>query len=129
MAWTSPATAVTGDVIPAAFWNTNGRDNLLAIGGSDGNTHTGNWLPEADGTRDIGASATRWRDAYFSRLARVGSRVELAHITTPASPAAGYVAIYAKSDDLIYKLNSSGSEVPVGGGGDEVVTYLYGRSF
>lgn len=31
MAWTAPATAVTGDVIPAAFWNTNGRDNLNFI--------------------------------------------------------------------------------------------------
>lgn len=29
MTWTAPATAVTGDVIPASFWNTNGRDNLL----------------------------------------------------------------------------------------------------
>lgn len=31
MAWTTPATAITGDVIPAAFWNTNGRDNLNFI--------------------------------------------------------------------------------------------------
>lgn len=29
MAYNSPATAVTGDVITAAFWNTNGRDNIL----------------------------------------------------------------------------------------------------
>ena len=29
MAYTTPATAVTGDVITAAFWNTNGRDNIL----------------------------------------------------------------------------------------------------
>lgn len=28
MAWTTPATAVTGDVITASFWNSNGRDNL-----------------------------------------------------------------------------------------------------
>lgn len=36
MAWTSPATAVTGDVITAAFWNVNGRDNLLHLAGSTG---------------------------------------------------------------------------------------------
>lgn len=29
MAYNAPATAVTGDVITAAFWNTNGRDNIL----------------------------------------------------------------------------------------------------
>ncbi len=28
MTWQAPATAVTGDIITAAFWNTNGRDNL-----------------------------------------------------------------------------------------------------
>ena len=29
MSWGTPATAVVGDPITAAFWNTNGRDNLL----------------------------------------------------------------------------------------------------
>ena len=28
MAWTTPGTAVAGDVLTAAFWNTNVRDNL-----------------------------------------------------------------------------------------------------
>ena len=28
MSWSSPGTAVTGQVIAASFWNTNGRDNL-----------------------------------------------------------------------------------------------------
>lgn len=36
MSWTSPETAVTGSVITASFWNTNGRDNLLALAGSTG---------------------------------------------------------------------------------------------
>ena len=31
MAWTTPATAVTGDIIPASFWNTYGRDNLAYL--------------------------------------------------------------------------------------------------
>lgn len=33
MSWSTPATAVTGDVIPASFWNTNGRDNLNYLKG------------------------------------------------------------------------------------------------
>lgn len=36
MSWTSPETAVTGAVITAAFWNGNGRDNLLHLAGSTG---------------------------------------------------------------------------------------------
>jgi len=36
ISWTSPATAVTGSVITASFWNVNGRDNLLVLGGSTG---------------------------------------------------------------------------------------------
>jgi hypothetical protein len=31
MAWTTPGTAVAGDVLTAAFWNLNVRDNLNAI--------------------------------------------------------------------------------------------------
>jgi hypothetical protein len=32
MAWTTPGTAVAGDVLTAAFWNSNVRDNMNAIG-------------------------------------------------------------------------------------------------
>jgi hypothetical protein len=31
MAWTTPGTAVAGDVLTAAFWNTNVRDNSNAL--------------------------------------------------------------------------------------------------
>lgn len=34
MAWTTPGTAVAGDVLTAAFWNTQVRDNSLALYGS-----------------------------------------------------------------------------------------------
>jgi hypothetical protein len=32
MAWTTPGTAVAGDVLTAAFWNSNVRDNLNSVG-------------------------------------------------------------------------------------------------
>lgn len=38
-------------------------------------------------------------------------------ITQPANPSAGYVKIYAKSDDKIYKLTSAGVESEIGSGG------------
>ena len=31
MAWTTPGTAVAGDVLTAAFWNTQVRDNLIEL--------------------------------------------------------------------------------------------------
>ena len=31
MAWTTPGTAVAGDVLTAAFWNSNVRDNLIEL--------------------------------------------------------------------------------------------------
>jgi hypothetical protein len=36
------------------------------------------------------------------------------HITTPANPAAGYVRLYFKSDDKLYKITSAGVESEVG---------------
>jgi hypothetical protein len=31
MAWTTPGTAVAGDVLTAAFWNSNVRDNMIEL--------------------------------------------------------------------------------------------------
>lgn len=36
MAWTSPQTAVTGDILTASFWNSNVRDNFLQLAGTTG---------------------------------------------------------------------------------------------
>lgn len=35
MAWTAPATVTTGDLMTAAFWNAQVRDNMLFLGGFD----------------------------------------------------------------------------------------------
>jgi hypothetical protein len=41
---------------------------------------------------------------------------DLAQIATPGSnPASGFDRIYFKSDDFLYRLNSAGTEVQVGG--------------
>lgn len=41
----------------------------------------------------------------------------LQHESTPSNPSAGYVKVYAKSDNKVYKLDSSGNETEMGSGG------------
>jgi hypothetical protein len=43
--------------------------------------------------------------------------VTLSHETTPSNPSAGNIKVYAKNDDKLYRLNSSGTEVEVGSAG------------
>lgn len=38
------------------------------------------------------------------------------HISTPTNPASGYIRVYAKSDDKLYKLTSAGVETEITGG-------------
>lgn len=45
--------------------------------------------------------------------------------STPTSPASGYKKLYAKNDGLVYTLNNSGEEVPVGSGsGQGGINYI-----
>lgn len=44
----------------------------------------------------------------------IGSAQGLPKIATPSSPPSGFVSIYAKSDDKIYRLTSGGTETEVG---------------
>jgi len=41
----------------------------------------------------------------------------LSHETTPSNPSSGNVKVYAKNDDTLYVLNSSGTETAIGAGG------------
>lgn len=45
------------------------------------------------------------------------------HITTPSNPAAGFLKLYTKSDNKLYKLTSDGTESAVGGGAASEVTF------
>lgn len=44
--------------------------------------------------------------------------------TTPSNPSAGFIKVYAKNDDKIYKLTSAGTETEVGGGSSGATTAL-----
>ena len=43
--------------------------------------------------------------------------VTLSHESTPSTPGAGTVKVYAKNDDTLYVLNSAGTETAIGAGG------------
>jgi hypothetical protein len=47
---------------------------------------------------------------------QINSALLIQEIATPANPSAGFDKLYTKSDGILYKLNSSGNEVPVGSG-------------
>jgi hypothetical protein len=50
----------------------------------------------------------------------ISSYYDAPHASTPASPSAGTLRIYSKSDDRLFRLNSAGLEVAIGGGLDPV---------
>jgi len=91
----------------------------LALSGTQINLQTGGttrWivqtalLPNIDGASDIGSSASRVRNLYLY------SYTEQRQINTPASPPAGSVRIYPKTDGKLYMLSSAGVEVEIGTG-------------
>lgn len=105
----------------------NGVSQTLAVGtsgtdfavSSSGSTHTFN-LPDAGasargavttGTQTIAGAKT------LSSLATLGAGLQFTEISTPSNPSAGSLKVYAKTDDKVYKLNSSGTETEIGAGG------------
>lgn len=69
-----------------------------------------NFLADANGTRDLGSTSYYWQNLFLNGYA------DLKHIAAPASPSAGAIRVYAKSDNLLYIKNSSGAETAVGTG-------------
>jgi hypothetical protein len=47
---------------------------------------------------------------------QINSALLIQEIATPSNPGAGFDKLYTKSDGILYKLDSSGNEVPVGSG-------------
>ena len=45
-------------------------------------------------------------------------------VATPSNPSSGYVKIYAKTDNKVYKLDSSGTESELGAGGTQAETFI-----
>jgi hypothetical protein len=61
-------------------------------------------------------------DQVVGGVKNFSSEILLDHITTPANPIASKNKLYFKSDNNLYKLDSSGTESQVGGGGSSPIT-------
>lgn len=82
MAWTAPATAVTGDIITAAFWNTNGRDNLLETAVAKA---TAIGLPYASGVNALSLLAAAGNGGKAIRFNAGATALEAVFMTDAAS--------------------------------------------
>ena len=109
---TFPASSVTntaaGDIVATdvqAAINELDTEKMKRI------TSTDNAVPKFDTTNgDVQDTGITIDDS--NNLELPASAV-LDHIATPATPSAGTIKIYAKSDDKIYKLDSAGSETEI----------------
>lgn len=66
-------------------------------------------LPDASDTL-VGKATT---DSLTNKT--FGDAATFAQISTPSSPASGFDKLYAKSNDVLYRLNSAGLEIPLSG--------------
>ena len=105
MAWTTPRTWTTGELVTAAFMNTHVRDNLLAL------TAWQAWTPTLTNL-NIGSTGTqtaRYVHAagwvhyhYTATLAGSGISVGAVNITLPVEPASHYVESVAIMGNASY---------------------------
>jgi hypothetical protein len=75
--------------------------------------------PGTDTAMDLGGSANRVRDLWLSRLIDY-----TALASAPATPAAGHVVTYAKTDKKMYQKDDAGVETPLGGSGGGGAKYV-----
>jgi hypothetical protein len=75
--------------------------------------------PGADNAYDIGSAALRPRSLYAGTSLST-PRIDLPVGAAPATPAAGIVTVYAKTDKKAYQKDDAGLETPLGGGGGGV---------
>jgi len=82
------------------------RNNITAWW-IDGNL---GWQPGANGTQDLGGATSTLRNLFtLASTYKTGA--------APATPAAGTVTTYAKTDKKMYSKDDAGVETPLGGGG------------
>ena len=82
MAWTTPGTAVAGDVLTAAFWNSNVRDNLAELANLADGTTWETWTPASRTGLTVG------NGTETARYVRVGRLVAISYLFTFGSTSA-----------------------------------------
>jgi microcystin-dependent protein len=76
------------------------------------------WTDPTDGSEDADAVTSLVVAGTLTERARVTSEgaFVVAEVSAPSTPASGKVALYAKSDGLLYSKDDAGAESPVSGG-------------
>lgn len=101
--------------------------NTIASFTPDGGTHTLTAPSVTDTLAGIAATQTLTNKTF---TAPVQSSYEVfTEISTPSTPSAGTVSIYAKSDNNMYYLNSSGLEQQIGSGSTSGINYIANPGF
>jgi len=123
MAWVTPSTQTTGDIIAATTWNQNVVANTAYLKGQAGvvtafeNGVTVALTLAVTGATTLTGLATMPGGASITGLI-LPSYMDVTQGAAPSNPTAGTTRIYAKSDGALYTLNgTSGTEQPLGGGG------------
>lgn len=128
MAWVTPSTQTTGDVIAASTWNQNVVANTAYLKGQAGvvtafeNGVTVALTLAVTGATTLTGAATMPGGATITGLI-LPTYADFTQGTAPAAPGAGSTRIYAKADGTLYYLaGTSTVEQPLGTSG-------YARSF
>ncbi len=112
--------SLTGDATLLLFFDGTNWADLGAGGGAGSGATTEldnlgtvaintSLISDTDNTDDLGTSAAKWKD-FFHLLSVLEER------TAPGTPATGDVALYAKTDGLLYSKDDAGAETLVSGG-------------
>lgn len=76
----------------------------------------------------VGTSDTQTLTNKTIDAGTIDTYVDLTHETTPSNPSAGNLRFYAKSNNTLYVLDSSGTETAIAtGGGSDNVAYIYDK--
>lgn len=116
---TSPTLTGT-PVLPSTF--TIGANSFIRSGAHNLTLTTGGatnvTLPTTGTLATLAGSETLTNKTITAPI--LNTHADYANISTPATPGAGVLRVYSKSDDRLYRVNSSGLEVAIGGGLDPV---------
>jgi hypothetical protein len=69
--------------------------------------------PYVDLGSDLGEADYRWNYLYVKDIL-LSDAIIMKHIDTPTTPYTGYVKLYVKSNNKLYRLDSLGTETLIG---------------
>ena len=128
MAWTTPGTATAGEVLTAAFWNANVRDNLNELAPLFAAATS--WTPTMSNTWANGNATATGKYYKVGRLVNFWAQITIGSTTTKGAsalflslpvPAATYNSDFIlMTTNIRFLFQDAGTNVYTGMGGDPV---------